>query len=68
MTETETIQSVKNNDPVGFLGRLLLALLVFHYTRKYIGWIAALIAAFLAFTRGGELVDYVKDELKGVLK
>jgi hypothetical protein len=50
-------------DPVGFLGRLLLALLVFHVSRKWFGWIVGIIAGFFAFTRGGEVVDYIKERL-----
>ena len=54
----------KAEDPAGFLGRLLLALMVFHLSRKWFGWIVGIVAGFFAFTRGGEVIDYVKDELK----
>jgi hypothetical protein len=53
----------KAEDPIGFLGRLLLALLVFHAGRKWFGWIVGIIAGFFAFTRGGEVVDFIKEKL-----
>jgi hypothetical protein len=63
---TEESQTNKKDDPVGFVGRLLLALLTFHVSRKYFGWIVGGIAAFFAFTRGGEVIDFIRDQFKKV--
>ena len=52
----------KAEDPAGFLGRLLLALLVFHVIRKWFGWIVGGIAGLFAFTRGGEVVSYIREK------
>jgi hypothetical protein len=56
----------KAEDHVGFLGRLLLALLVFHLSRKWFGWIVGLVAGFFAFTRGGEVTGFLKEKFKEI--